>query len=216
LDLQGLNYPARAAKNGTPVPAASDLLRQALPALAKAKLPALGVTLGEAARDKRFSELAFLLPLKRQRLDGPLLADLFETHGDERLKAYGASLAALPREIIGGMLTGSIDRLVRSGMRWAVVDWKSNHLGSYPRYYGPEQLWVEAEREHYVLQLHLYMIAARRYLALRGQGDTLDHACLAFLRGMASGTDQGIFTLKPPPALLAALDALFAPAEVLA
>jgi len=188
------------------------LLMSKLPKVAQALVPCFNEPLSRVAQLPRLSELDFLLPLQPGKaFNGPVLAELFEQHGDAPLKAYGPKLRELTRSVLGGMLTGSIDRLGRQGQRWAILDWKSNYLGERPLDYAPEKLWADASASHYLLQLLLYMVAARRYLALKGQGDQLDSACVAYLRGLQPGKPDGMLCLTPPAGLLSAMDALFAP-----
>jgi exodeoxyribonuclease V beta subunit len=205
----GLDLPQREDSDGRTLPAMEQLLVQVLPRLAKARLPVLDASLAEAASEAALSELRFLLPLGAAGLGGEALAAVFEEHGDAALKAYGASLRALPTEAFHGMLEGSIDRLVRVGGRWAVLDWKSNRPGDLASDFSHETLWRLAAEEHYILQLCLYMVVARRFLARRGQGEQLVCGGLAFLRGMDAGLERGLLMLEPAPALLDALDSLF-------
>ena len=107
------------------------------------------------------------------------------------------------------MLTGYIDRLVRADGRWGVVDWKSNYLG--PRFadYNRQALWRCATGQHYLLQVHLYLVALRRYLQLYDSGVPAVSGSLLFLRGVLPGTSQGVLEMTPPEPLLDELDRLF-------
>ena len=107
------------------------------------------------------------------------------------------------------MLTGYIDRLVRSDGRWGVVDWKSNYLG--PRYadYRRPAMWRCAAGQHYLLQIHLYLVALRRYLRLYDPGLQAVSGSLLFLRGVLPNTEQGVLEITPSEALMDDLDGLF-------
>ena len=107
------------------------------------------------------------------------------------------------------MLTGYIDRLVRVDGRWGVVDWKSNYLG--PRYadYSRQAMWRCAAGQHYLLQIHLYLVALRRYLRLYGPGLQAVSGSLLFLRGVLPEAGQGVLEIAPPDGLLDDLDGLF-------
>ena len=190
------------------------MLEQVLPLWAQAQLPAMKATLGQAAADPSLSEWAFLLPLSPQGLNGRRLAEVFAKHArDPAEAAYAQRLQALPGSVLAGFLEGFIDRLVVHGQRWGLVDWKSNHLGPLPSDYAPESLWQCAVEHHYVLQLHLYLLALRRHLLQRqdpsGPPTELVGAGLVFLRGLTPGSDRGLLWVQPSAGLLDDLDALF-------
>ncbi|HTB22162.1 MAG TPA: UvrD-helicase domain-containing protein [bacterium] len=179
-----------------------------LPDLAGALIPGLG-SLAQTADQPGLSEWHFVLPLAQGGLDGRALAEVFAGHPDARMRDYAASLKGLAPEAVQGMLQGYIDRLARRGKLWAVVDWKSNHLGTKAADYTQEALWACATADHYVLQVHLYMAALRRYLLQSGGGHRVHGAALAFLRGMRAGTSEGILFFPADEAFLARLDGLF-------
>jgi len=213
LSRYGLNLGARMGPKGEQFPAIASLLAQILPRLADARVPVLKVTLSECAGESALSELRFLLPVGARGISGADLAAVFGRHGDERLKAYAPSLAGIPKEAVGGMLEGSIDRLVQVDRRWVVLDWKSNRLGDSVGDYGADRLWSLAVEEHYILQMVLYMVVARRYLARRAPGDRLIGGGLAFLRGMDAGLERGLLMLEVSDGLLDGVDDLFARRE---
>ena len=108
------------------------------------------------------------------------------------------------------MLTGYIDRLVQADGRWGVVDWKSNYLGSRVADYNRQALWRCAARQHYLLQLHFYLVALRRYLRLYDSSGTAVSGSLLFVRGVHPETSQGALEIMPSEPLLDELDRLFA------
>ena len=72
-------------------------------------------------------------------------------------------------------------------------------------------------REHrYHLQYLIYTVAVHRYLGLRLAGYDYERhfggVCYLFLRGMRPerGPERGVFFGRPSPALIGALDRLFA------
>ena len=189
---------------------AVEAVRHALDDLKTTRLHGLDASLETAASDRALSEWEFLLPLGRAGITGQALSDTFARHArddDERL--YAQDLAGLPGQSLSGMLTGYIDRLVHAGDRWGVVDWKSNFLG--PRYadYDRRAMWRCAAGQHYLLQVHLYLIALRRYLTLYDPGMRAVSGSLLFLRGVLPDTDHGVLEITPPDALLDDLDGLF-------
>ena len=191
---------------------AADAVGRTLEALRTTRLPGLRADLAEAASEKELSEWEFLLPLGRDGITGQALSEIFARHARTREeRRYARDLAGLPGRAVSGMLTGYIDRLVRADGRWGVVDWKSNYLG--PRYadYGRQALWRCAAGQHYVLQIHLYLVALRRYLGLHGAGGSAAvSGSLLFLRGVLPGTSRGVLEITPPEPMLDELDGLFA------
>jgi exodeoxyribonuclease V beta subunit len=130
-----------------------------------------------------------------------------------------------------GYLTGSIDCVLRLAgddgrPRFLVVDYKSNRLtpaGAPARVtdYEPAALAAEMQRAHYPLQALLYSVALHRFLRWRlgAAGYDADHdlggVLYLFLRGMAgpgtprvAGVPCGVFSWRPPPALVVELSDL--------
>ena len=189
---------------------AVEAVRHTLDALKTTRLASLDAGLDTAASDRDLSEWEFLLPLGRAGINGQMLSDMFARHArttDEH--RYAQDLAGLPGQAVSGMLTGYIDRLVRADGRWGVVDWKSNYLG--PRFadYSRPAMWRCAEGQHYLLQVHLYLVALRRYLQLYDSGVPAVSGSLLFLRGVLPGSSQGVLEITPPEPLLDELDHLF-------
>ena len=189
----------------------ADAVRHTLAALKTTRLDGLDARLDTAASNKTLSEWEFLLPLGRAGITGQALSDIFARHArttDER--HYAKDLAGLPSQALAGMLTGYIDRLVQADGRWGVVDWKSNYLGSRVADYNRQALWRCAARQHYLLQLHFYLVALRRYLRLYDSSGTAVSGSLLFVRGVHPETSQGALEIMPSEPLLDALDRLFA------
>ena len=190
---------------------ASNAVQRMLSELKCAQLQSLETTLSRAANDHRLSEWEFYLPLGSIPITGTLLTEIFTRHArTENELHYAASLASLPGQAVAGLLTGYIDRLVHIDERWAVLDWKSNYLGSSRRHYSQAAMWACATSKHYVLQVHLYLVALRRYLGLFGTTATARSGSVVFMRGVQAETSEGILELQPPESLLVELDALFA------
>ena len=189
-------------------------LQETLDNLRTTRLQDLNAALETAASDVRLSEWEFQLPLGSAGISGQALSALFARHArtdDEH--SYAQDLASLPGQALAGMLTGYIDRIVRVGSRWGVVDWKSNYLGSHYTDYQQTALWRCAAGQHYLLQIHLYLVALRRYVQRYDPGGTVVSGSLVFLRGVRASTSDGVLELTPSEAVLDDLDALFARAE---
>ncbi len=186
-------------------------VRQNLDDLKATRLPSLDARLDTAASDRHLSEWEFLLPLGRAGISGQALSDIFTRHArTDAERDYAVDLAGLAGQALSGMLTGYIDRLVHADGLWGVVDWKSNFLGSHYGDYTQPSLWRCATDQHYLLQVHLYLVALRRYLRLCATGTTTVSGHLLFLRGIRPGDDLGVLEIAPPADLLDDLDDLFA------
>ena len=135
-------------------------------------------------------------------------------------------------ERIGGLMTGSIDAVLRVGSRYAVVDYKSNRLhtpgdtATNGNYSGAALLQA-MESHDYPMQALLYSVALHRFLSMRlpGYDPDVHHAGSGYLfvRGMTgadtpviNGQVRGLSAWRPSTAVLRRLDALFAGKELVA
>jgi exodeoxyribonuclease V beta subunit len=166
-----------------------------------------GVCLGRIGRAERLTELGFTLPARA--LQPESLNAFLTTHGH--------AAGRLDFQTVSGYLSGAIDLVFRSGGRYFLLDWKSNHLGDGIEDYAPDRL-SQAMTEHaYRLQYLLYSVALHRLLRLRiAQYDYDRHfggVYYLFVRGVRPDwtTGQGpagVFYDRPDAAMLRALDAL--------
>ena len=201
-----------------------------------------GARLRDLARSDRLDELEFELPLAGgDDPDGTVALGAIAAVLRDHLPV-GDPLARYPdrledpalRAEVRGYLTGSIDLVARlpgedGGPRFAVVDYKSNHLGApgvplTAWHHRPAALAEEMEQAHYALQGLLYTAALHRYLRWRLPGYAPDRHLAGilylFVRGMVGpdtpavdGVPCGVFAWRPPAALVEALsDALDAAA----
>ena len=154
--------------------------------------------LSALGRQDRIQELAFDYPL-----NGPLDAygfnHLFAPDDGRRVNARSGSYE--------GMMNGVVDMFFRWEGRYYILDWKSNHLGSRPEDYRGETLLAAMNDNNYHLQYLLYTLAADRYLASR-LGDAYDYArdfggvMYLFMRGIRSGSSDGVYTSHVDPSTL--------------
>jgi len=181
-----------------------------------------GMRLRDVPRADRLDELDFELPLAGG--DAPagqvdLAAIGAVLRDDPDLADYAERLAdpAL-RSRFRGYLTGSVDLVVRTGGRYAVVDYKTNWLGVPGEelsawHYRPAVLAAEMRRSHYVLQGLLYTVVLHRFLRWRLPGyDPERHLAgvlYLFLRGMSGpstpvvdGAPCGVYAWRPPAGLV--------------
>jgi exodeoxyribonuclease V beta subunit len=160
------------------------------------------------------------------------IAGLLRAHlpeGDP-VRAYADALdvPALGGQVLRGYLTGSIDVVLRLGTgpdsRYVVVDYKTNWLG--PRdvpltaaAYSPEAVAAAMGHSDYPLQALLYAVVLHRYLRWRQPGYEPERhfggVAYLYLRGMCGpatpavdGQTCGVFTWRPPMALVEALSDL--------
>ena len=128
---------------------------------------------------------------------------------------------------VGGHLTGSIDLVLRApadvpgGLRYGVVDYKTNRLGSWGQpdtvaNYHPDRLPAAMEEHDYPLQAVLYSVALHRYLRWRLPGYEPDvhlgPVGYLFVRGMVGpdtpapdGRTHGVFSWRVPAAAVVEL-----------
>lgn len=194
--LQKYALPAPGAESGPPF---YECVTGMLAELRAAVLPGLGCTVADACPRAESSEWHFQLPIE-ESLSARSLAAVFASHGGGE---YATMLEALPAEELKGYLHGFLDRLAFHDGTWGVIDWKTNKLESG---YGQDSLRSCAMQSHYLLQTHLYLVALRRFL---GPQVPIAGAWLVFLRGVRSGSSDGILHIQPSEALMAGLDGLF-------
>jgi exodeoxyribonuclease V beta subunit len=195
------------------------LLGQAVRAVTDAldaPLDATGLSLAHVAREQRFSELEFRMPVARagERVSPELLAAAFAEHPSPVVPAsYAERLKTLGFESLRGYLKGFIDLVFVHEGRWYVVDYKTNHLGDTLAEYDAARMQREMADSHYYLQYHLYSLAVDRFLRRVEPGYTYETGFggvyYLFIKGMKQGRRTGVFFEKPPAARLAALSALF-------
>lgn len=214
-----------------PVDLDREELADALVAVCDSPLGPLapGATLRQVTLVDRLREMEFELPLGDGLLGavGPLL----ERHlpeGDP-VRAYADALAGpLGEQTLRGYLTGSVDVVLRlpteTGPRYLVVDYKTNWLGPVDEpltahAYRPEALDAAMGHSDYPLQALLYAAVLHRFLRWRQPGyDPEQHlggVLYLYLRGMCGpatplvdGSPCGVFSWRPPVALVEALSDL--------
>lgn len=197
-----------------PVDATPEELADGLEPLNHAGLGPLAddLTLARIPLSDRLRELDFEFPLGgASRLGdlGPVLRD--HLAADDPIRPYADRLIGeLGDQVLRGFLSGSIDVLLRTPSgRFLVVDYKTNHLGEQLDDYAPERLAEAMLHSHYPLQALLYSVVAHRFLRWRVPGYDpevhLGGVLYLYLRGMAPGSDTGVFSWRPPASLVVAL-----------
>lgn len=109
-------------------------------------------------------------------------------------------------------LTGFIDLIARQNGKYYILDYKSNFLGDSFDDYSQSDLEREILANSYDLQYHIYTVALVKYLRTRIPDFDYDlhfgGAAYLFVRGMKSGTDQGIWFQKPDKEVINNLETL--------
>lgn len=186
-------------------PVAAEIVRRTL----DTALDADGLRLRAIARPDRLDEMEFHFPLARlepTRLAG-VLADF---------AGYRSAGQGLHFDPVQGLMKGFIDLVFHHRGRYYIVDYKSNHLGDRLQDYGPPQLGAAMAAHRYDLQYLIYTVALHRYLAHRLPGYRYQRhfggVYYLFLRGLHPdhGPSRGVFSHRPEPALVEALDRMFA------
>jgi len=149
---------------------------------------------------------------------------------DDPVRGYAERLETpvLGEQILRGYLSGSIDVVLRvhgeAVQRFVVVDYKTNSLGEPGRPltawdYTPEKVTGAMLHSHYPLQALLYSVVLHRFLRWRLPGYDpevhLGGVLYLYVRGMVGpdtpvidGVPCGIFSWRPPAALILELSAL--------
>lgn len=174
-----------------------------------APLADTGVALNQLDAKQKQVEMEFYLPINRP-LD-PLALDALI----RRYDPLSAQCPPLDFRQVRGMLKGFIDLVFRHDGRYYLLDYKSNWLGENGDAYTQQAMADAMQAHRYDLQYQLYSLALHRYLRHRiADYDYQRHfggVIYLFLRGVdGDAGQQGIFATRPDPALIAAMDALFA------
>ncbi|MBJ6726971.1 exodeoxyribonuclease V subunit beta [Geomesophilobacter sediminis] len=179
-------------------------------AVLSAPLGEAGFKLADIPVARRFTELEFFFPLAKVSSDR--LRNAIWAFTSQPLPVdLGALFDRLSFTTLKGMLRGFMDLVVEHKGRYYILDWKSNHLGNSVGEYGTVRMRREMEHHLYPLQYLLYTVALDNYLRLRLPKYDYDRHFggihYVFLRGV-DGTGNGIFSDRPPKALIQELSAV--------
>ncbi|MEX3018462.1 exodeoxyribonuclease V subunit beta [Kluyvera sp. STS39-E] len=178
-----------------------------------APLADTGISLNQLSARQKQVEMEFYLPIGKV-LDARALDAL-----TRRYDPLSAGCPELDFRQVRGMLKGFIDLVFRHDGRYYLLDYKSNYLGENGEAYTQQAMAQAMQSHRYDLQYQLYSLALHRYLRHRmADYDYERHfggVIYLFLRGVdGEAGQQGIFVTKPEPALIMAMDALFAGEEL--
>jgi len=161
------------------------------------------------------------------------IADVMRRHvpREHLLGGYPDHLTGpLGQQALRGYLGGSIDVVLRVGpsdrRRYVVVDYKTNRLGApdvelTAMDYTPAAMAASMQHSHYPLQAMLYSVVLHRYLRWRlpdyDPDRHLGGIAYLYVRGMCGpqtpevdGMPCGVFTWRPPAAMITELSDLLA------
>ncbi len=175
----------------------------------------LGGPLGEWAlrslsRGDRRDEMRFDLSLAATSSSAIAGAVLDELSVDDPFHGYFERVATTAAVSVEGFLTGSIDLVARTDGAYWVADYKTNRVsGSID--FATADLVTEMAHHDYPLQALLYLVALRRFLALRApdQNVPILGAAYLFVRGMRPDeTGSGTVWWTPSLAAVGSVDRL--------
>jgi exodeoxyribonuclease V beta subunit len=166
------------------------------------------IRLADVNKAQRLIELGFVFPL--DNLDVASLRRLLADPALGVAPEYVEAAATLDFRRIDGYMMGFVDLVFAAQGRYYIVDYKSNWLGGETACYAPPLLVRAMADAHYYLQYLIYCVALHRYLRARlADYDYERHfggVFYLFLRGIAPGTDSGIYRSRPNVRLIEALD----------
>lgn len=113
-----------------------------------------------------------------------------------------------------GYLTGAIDLAFEFDGQFFVLDWKGSKLADTAKGFSNERMLEEIRKHHYSLQYLIYLVALRRHLRFCGienPEEKMGGVIYAFIRAIRRDDPNpyGVFTARPPKALIACLDEFF-------
>jgi exodeoxyribonuclease V beta subunit len=164
-------------------------------------------SLSEISLSHRINEVEFYFPLNP--IEPRSLQKIF--NGQSKYHPapdYPRKLAKLDFAPSTGFLKGFIDMVFCHQGKFYLVDWKSNHLGSVPENYSPDNLRGVMTENLYILQYHLYTLAL--YQLLRQRKPNFDYEAefggvfYIFFRGVAETQNgaYGVFEDRPALSLI--------------
>lgn len=114
-----------------------------------------------------------------------------------------------------GIMNGKMDLFFEHDGRYYILDWKTSHLGADRASYSTPALTAAMREHNYHLQYLIYTLAAKKYLESRLPGFNYEAqfggVIYCFIRGVRSGSGNGIYTIKPPIETIRALENRISP-----
>ncbi|NNL41626.1 MAG: hypothetical protein HKO79_03970, partial [Desulfobacterales bacterium] len=166
--------------------------------------------LSSVAMTDRINEMEFYFPLKTvtaQKLS-QIFSDYAGIHIPADFPTRIEKLSFMPSE---GFMKGYIDLVFQHSGKFYLVDWKSNYLGNQVEDYSKDSIDDTMNKDLYVLQYHIYLLAIHQYLRhhMSGYDYETDFGGVfyIFLRGMNKkrGPQSGVYHALPKADLIYAL-----------
>ena len=158
--------------------------------------------LAEVSFDKRIHEFEFDFPVKT-----------FQAADLHSLTDKNTRINVKERYNLEGIMNGKIDMLFECKGKYFILDWKSTFLGDTLEQYAPAALNDAMNENNYHLQYLIYTLATKKYLESRipdfDYEKDFGGVIYLFIRGMRTGTNNGIFTNKPSLQQVEILEKIF-------
>jgi len=182
-----------------------DTINKVLGAVLDAK--EITLKLSEIDMKNRVNEMEFYFPLKM--INPHTIKKIFHDYGGVKISCdYQGWIDNLLFAPAKGFMKGYMDMVFHNEERFFLVDWKSNYLGSRIEDYGKTSLYETMEKESYILQYHLYVLALHQYLRLKNKSynykDSFGGIFYIFIRGVddSKSHGSGIYYDMPDTALI--------------
>lgn len=168
------------------------------------------IKLSEVSMKQRVNEMEFYFPLNM--ITPQIIKKIFYDYGNIKINddypGWIENLAFSPSK---GFMKGFIDMVFYAKDKVFLVDWKSNYLGSSFEYYKKISLSEAMDKESYILQYHLYLLALHQYMRLKytdyNYKKSFGGVFYIFMRGVDSlnAPGSGIYYDLPDISLIDAL-----------
>lgn len=182
-----------------------DMINKVLGVLLDAK--EITLKLSDIDMKNRVNEMEFYFPLKM--ITPHTIKKIF--HDYRGVEVGGGHQGWIDNLVFApskGFMKGYMDMVFYHEGRFFLVDWKSNYLGRGTEYYGKTSLHEAMDKESYILQYHLYVLALHQYLKMKNKGynyrDSFGGIFYIFVRGVddLKSPGSGIYYDLPDIALI--------------
>ncbi|MBU1571112.1 MAG: exodeoxyribonuclease V subunit beta [Proteobacteria bacterium] len=169
-----------------------DMINKVLDAPLYAK--EMTIKLSGVDKASRVNEMEFYFPLK---MTAPVtIKKVFQDYGRIMVSGdYPVWFENLQFSPSKGFMKGYMDMVFSHEGCYFLVDWKSNYLGNAVSHYGKSSINEVMEKESYILQYHLYVLALHQYLRLKTAGynykDSFGGVFYIFMRGVDDSKTRG-------------------------
>jgi len=154
----------------------------------------MSIKLSGIDKASRINEMEFYFPVKM--ITPFTIKKVFENYGQIILSGnYPVWIENLHFSPSKGFMKGYMDMVFSHKDQFFLIDWKSNYLGNSVSYYENSGMNNAMEKESYILQYHLYVLALHQYLRLKIAGynyeDNFGGVFYIFMRGVDDSKRRG-------------------------